>query len=1267
MYNRSQRERVSIVESAKAGGLGYLADIENGKVKLRQSLWDFSEKDIRVSNTDMQLEVSVRNYVKILSQLHNKFGASFQLDNPSLVNLAYSKTNAKGEVIFDDDVIHQTERSYYSKIRYRMSSVNLFQLPQNCLSGVENFFVRSGVLYVGYQLDIQVDSTKVDVSLRKKYLGSGSFDLFSLLQMLHVEMSVEAVKNILKGCTIESIAIQVSHKTVGGYELPPSLPSIFALNGAEGLLALMKMLDTLSNDFHDKLPDLNERELYIEPTSTEHLPYKWQMCSESVIPPLEVVKTLPKPKIEARTLDTLAMHVDARFDEREKEIIRSGMFGKIDLAVLFNAINISFSITLKGIELVSNKKKVLVLGLTGAGKDVCAAYMLGYPLCEKQVRRKLVIDYCENTLDEDRPVISHNLKANTRGSRLYDNDLDEHFSYINTPGLEDIRGPEADMANAMTVAAATKKYRPDAVVFILNPEDIDSNHATRFFKSLRNLRKMLPNKDAWSSIFFVINKRIDDINIDAGLPYTSREKRDSLIENIEDSIKDLEEQWYDLIPERLKIFFNKIAKVWSPFAGGENAVSEEEKRKFQSGKLVDLSDQIDILVALLARSKNFIVADVLDGGHEYTVANYRDEKPSREQIKNRTIVLYITERETGLEEREYDLMYVIKDTYGNIHEGQWVDEGHTDSKEYLRVKEIIVNKKELMPVHIYFILYTFEKRRLVELSTRDALHVTLHDRHRSSLKTSALMPELLYEDNIPQLQLKFETIINGIISYFYAGQINQAKYQNEIEKKREKLGEMDQGSELACYKNLENWLQCHEVKVKKKRDELSDKQNQKENVDQQIEELTTPESQVCSTPMYYTSLAPHSKILPRSLRVPFGFFAAKYSFEYKDEGKNRKKLPYLEARTKPQQGKFTEDSANDPSKAIYKARYLPGRWGYPEDTRATVEIYVSTCIHPDTLNLLQGSRNQSKTLAEQINALHIEIRVLEAEKFNGQSVLERREQEKNKLIREIEELQQRLDDIHADMIAYSPFYYNIAEMLPWLPEFRLDLALLRKKFNTFLNFDFSPFLHAQASEVAHDDLSSLLANDITDDIFDTHFTFDQHIFRLKNAINLMLHADIQQENIQYNFNRLAFCAAFLTSYQKYNLSDTESRDCFALEIEFFKKPLTWQFFNAWYERNATFDRDFFINSAVMPRVFYDNHHQENSYPAWPAYHGSIQGILLLVQVILNFLKLWDSSRVFYGTDSNLSEQFSYRISKQSFFEPTGYKIQERYSQHQLLR
>ena len=529
-------------------GHGYSRGVEGGQLR-QMVLCDFPDTDIDISHQEnIRLHKVGENVHDTLTELHHSVGIKFKIG----VNeeISGSGSTSSGSVT---RTMSQNKDIVFTFLHIQRAQCSLRTLPPLTAGktirdlDIGDSFVRAGIVYIGYYVNITLHTTINTCSTTSK---SNSAANGSYVSLASFGLSREEKELFLTDRQVTSVTMYAHG--FGGYDPQIILPAITNLEQASNELS------SIEHSFSSSLINLKNWEIQIDQgCGSGHIEEYTIFGPLFVAPPPSLPGSpynfLSSPPVKQTSVVfnqtlyyDLAQEIYSKLSERER-----GVLTEINLNIMLESIKEFFSGIANETNKHNDKKNpILVLGHTGAGKSTLIGYLLGQELVYKPLASsKIVLDYSEPR--PSFPVIGHRTyQSTTKGGHLY-TIPNSRFEYIDCAGAVDTSGVEADICNAMAISMLIKLVPPKKIVVVCDPTDITLNKGTNFIDLIDRLRRCLKNptdQRMWSSILFLAN----DHN-PPGQRSGAAEMKELILHELGEAIDSIQEECKRLIPPKSRL------------------------------------------------------------------------------------------------------------------------------------------------------------------------------------------------------------------------------------------------------------------------------------------------------------------------------------------------------------------------------------------------------------------------------------------------------------------------------------------------------------------------------------------------------------------------------------------------------------------------------------------------------------------------------------------------------------------------------------------
>lgn len=558
---------------------------------------DSYEANVRIeAPRDIQAQTIGYTQTETLHELATSYGLSFLAFAPRFsVDASLKKTSATTEK-------SQTAQFVCSFVHYQERRCHIASPTRDRVKKSGDAFVKSGVLFVGYQVHMAIQLTKNEDENSEALIGELNARFSNIVSL---SVGGENSQRTLRGKSVASISIIVEAE---GYTPSSSMIKVSDVAQAR------QRLQSIDEEFCQKLPGLREYSIYIDPKQDLIEYYQLPAPKEDELPE-EFISSVYQ-EIEENTLDALAERIKKRVLPDDE-----GTINAISFSILFSKMPQIMGSTIQETRKVTeDKQSVVIVGPTGAGKSTLLGYQLGELLERKSGSRNL--DYKKEKCLFDRPKIGHR-GSETKGSFVYES-RKSPYVFIDSAGTLDTEfSPETDICNAIALSTMIRNKRPTAIILVVSSADT-RHRCGAFLALLDRLKRVLSGgEDMWSSVLFVIN--------DIGSQVS--ENRDGVKtyfrQGIETAISIFEDECKKLLP-RSRVFQTFWQSLKTLVGAKKISLSEEvqnELRHLDNDKMHRIEEyfeRINMLNAILEED-NFVAADLLGDNTESQIFDLLDD------------------------------------------------------------------------------------------------------------------------------------------------------------------------------------------------------------------------------------------------------------------------------------------------------------------------------------------------------------------------------------------------------------------------------------------------------------------------------------------------------------------------------------------------------------------------------------------------------------------------------------------------------------------
>jgi hypothetical protein len=545
-------------------GYGY----DRSRKTIEREAWQVHDSEIRIGSKEHIKAYAIgSNESESFEKLRSKYVFLSDITIP-VKNMANPNVKTSLNHEKDNESQASSKRQCYSFIRYKKvyASIKRFPTSRNGVIESGDSFVKSGCIYIGYQITMTAQFENAESkgkSATKAETGA------KIASVYNVDTNADWGADFSKGRKASNVQISVvSHGVV-----LPALQTFYkdmetaitALNSIESEFKAMisvpqpgaKFIIDLSNDL-EVYPTLGRKTVAQDTSKVADDLGSWEYLSRQI---REQMQGTSKRLVELFSMSVKDCPEPAsKYTQEQKEVLGLKQFFKglseFVARAAYDAAN----------ETLANKKKMMILGCSGAGKSSLVAALLGSPLCTKEIRSgQWVVDYADGVIEHPaRPKIGHE-RSETEGCIIYQKP-DVPYAYLDCAGFEDTKGYAADINNAKAVSILLERHSVECIIVVLKPEDFRTGTARGqdFIKIMKQVASLSthsePNK-IWSSVLFVVNGPVvnpvndsafeDNIQAQAQLVRQIRTIQE--IWNDDRSVHDLLGQWLHSFSDRLVV------------------------------------------------------------------------------------------------------------------------------------------------------------------------------------------------------------------------------------------------------------------------------------------------------------------------------------------------------------------------------------------------------------------------------------------------------------------------------------------------------------------------------------------------------------------------------------------------------------------------------------------------------------------------------------------------------------------------------------------
>lgn len=596
--------------------LGYGFDRVHGGGLLQRVLDEYPNTDIDVSDQENIFEHQVgaseeETLIALQQKINMKFGVKYNRSasgGASIFSRNVSTTESHANDVVCSFLCIQRARCSFGKVPKLAPGRTIID------PDIGDSFVRAGILYVGYYINIilhTVNNVQGDVEELKSQAGA------TCTTLAKVAVHRNETEAFLTNRRV--IGVNVRLQEFGGYQSGINLSEITDLEQA------VRALAQIENHFRATVPTLDNWDIHIDPSAGHLETY------ETFAPPTFVAPMISSCDVPSASASTVMTPYTSR--DLAEEILNelspqdNDLLGDINFQTMLDTLPETFPTLVNQISnRAIQRKALLVLGKTGIGKSVMIGCLLGHKIITKWGSNGgSMLDYQEER--SGCPPVGHE-GSTTKGCHLYI-DPQANVEYIDCAGTIDTSGREAEICNAMAIKALVKRVCPSKVILVCKSEDIIGERGTNFWDLINKLRRCLTNPTdpkLWSSILFVVNDHTKKLNKWTGTPMSTTEVHKyimSELKTIESTLKKDYEKLKKQISPRSSLItfinwldrnFTVLDEVSEKDPPPEPVTTMTRVDEQASKMLSDLQSKLLPLRLLLKHPEQLIIADILSEG-----------------------------------------------------------------------------------------------------------------------------------------------------------------------------------------------------------------------------------------------------------------------------------------------------------------------------------------------------------------------------------------------------------------------------------------------------------------------------------------------------------------------------------------------------------------------------------------------------------------------------------------------------------------------------
>jgi len=472
--------------------------------------------------------------------------------------------------------------------------------------------VTSGTVGIGYKIYIQIYTRAVKESTEgHKGLDAGA----SYQTMGALGLNYDQVKKTLSGHSITKIVISEA-RMIGDYSLPPLEGFSNVTIASHG--DVLKILESIRGHFHKHYATCKGRHFIIDSsqpmtldTFPLALPAEKKVYNQDPQNPKETNKDYFN-ELSKDILDSL--------ERRYKGLVQEILGTNVELGKILSATEKAFKELLEGDSMRANhyQSYVMILGRTGVGKSLLTGHLVGGTV-------HTVDDYGHLGLTSDSPQrlpLVGDLGSETKGFNLFG-------KYLDTAGIGDTDGEEADIANGAAIQLATNLYNPGQIILVIGPEEIPLDRGKRFREMMTKLQRVLydaTEPEMLHNILFVVNSKeyppkknrilqqLQQLKITV-LEEIKEELKGVVSISISDSLKKLGHSFFR--SDDLTHIYDQVEKV----SADKPLIAQEVLRKLR---------EIEMILDIIAGG-NIIITDFDNGQTKKDIEEWLEQRTSNEK------------------------------------------------------------------------------------------------------------------------------------------------------------------------------------------------------------------------------------------------------------------------------------------------------------------------------------------------------------------------------------------------------------------------------------------------------------------------------------------------------------------------------------------------------------------------------------------------------------------------------------------------------------